>query len=140
MWMTIYSQYMLRQEFSKLERQKTDKPSLKEYDQLIKGARNSRFHNMLHIKNTMKVDMDGVSIHAKTMTLFNEFSRNNTSVNFEYEDQKLIEILTTFTRAGEKSVSDEFWEQNLAIMKATCTLINDLCFSLKSLRLLKKGR
>jgi len=134
-WMTIHSQYVLKSEFSKLDWQKTNKPSIPEYSRLIKGARNSRFHNMMNMKNTIEVDMNRISIQAKRLVFFNEYS-NKGKNNFEFKDQQLIDVLIEFNRAAEKSVSDSFWTQNLAIMNAAYNLVFDFTDSLKLLRLL----
>ena len=134
-WMTIYSQYLVKREFSKLDWQKTNKPSIAEYSRLIKGARNSRFHNMMNMNNTLEVDMNDISIQAKRLIFFNDYTNKNQN-SFEFQDQQLIDVLVEFNRVAEKTVSDNFWTQNLAIMKAAHNLVLDFTESLKLLRLL----
>ena len=136
-WMTIFSQYKLKSEFDKLSWESTTKPSLNEYDGLIKGARNSRFHNLFNVKNTVSVELNGINLRALNFTLFSEYiGRGQTNNVFEYEDKQLIDVLSEFTRTSEKTVSEEFWSQNLQVMKATLILVNDICDSLKLLCLL----
>lgn len=135
-WMTIYSQYKLKKQFSKLEWEKNNKPSIAEYSRLIKGARNSRFHNMMNMSNTLEVDMNNISIQAKRLVFFNEYT-NKDKNNFEFQDQQLIDVLIEFNRVAEKTVSDDFWTQNLEIMKAAKNLVLDFTESLKLLRLLE---
>ena len=135
--MTIFSQYKLKSEFDKLSWESTTKPSLNEYDGLIKGARNSRFHNLFNVKNTVSVELNGINLRALNFTLFSEYiGRGQTNNVFEYEDKQLIDVLSEFTRTSEKTVSEEFWSQNLQVMKATLILVNDICDSLKLLCLL----
>ncbi|MDY6993860.1 MAG: hypothetical protein SVR94_14835 [Pseudomonadota bacterium] len=134
-WLTIYSQYLVKLEFSRLDWQKTNKPSIAEYSRLIKGARNSKFHNMMNMNNTLEVDMNNIIIQAKRLIFFNEYPNKNQN-NFEFQDQQLIDVLVEFNRVAEKNVSDDFWTQNLAIMKAANNLVRDFTESLKLLRLL----
>jgi len=134
-WMTIFSQYKLKDEFDKLSWETVTKPSLNEYDVLIKGARNSRFHNLFNVNNTVTVDLEGINLRAIKLTLFNEYAgRNQMTNNFDYEDKQLIDVLKEFTRTSEKTVSEVFWSQNLEIMKATNKLIEEISESLKLLK------
>jgi hypothetical protein len=52
---------------------------------------------------------------------------------FVYEDKALVEVLTEFTRAGEKAVSPQFWNRNLAVMQSTIDLLDGTSSALKLL-------
>lgn len=138
LWMTINSHYKLFKAFKNIDWQQSNKPSLSEYENLIKGVRNARFHNFLDIKNTLEVNLEGIMLEARKMTFFGEYQRTGTSNTFEYEDQQLIEVFTEFSRASENLVSDEFWNKNLEVLEATYQLVDDICYSLKILRLLEE--
>ena len=134
-WMTINSQYQLKEKFNKFDLDGKKKPSLDDYEESIKSARNSTFHNLFKLNNTIEVDLNEVIIKAKKLTFFNEYkSRSLTQNNFEYQDEQLISVLTEFTRTSEKILPYEFWEQNLEVMKTTYELVSDICESLKLLR------
>ncbi len=136
-WMTLQSQYNLYLAFTKLDWQKEGKPEISLYIRLIKDARNSRFHNLFRISNTIEVDLDGISLQAKYLRFFTEYkTRNSKQKNFEFEENELIDLFMDFSRTTEKQVSKRFWEQNLFIMKSSITFFNDFCDSLKMLRTL----
>jgi len=135
LWMTINSHYELYEAFRNIDWQQANKPSLGEYDSLIKGVRNARFHDFLDIKNTLDVNLKGIMLEARRMTFFGEYQRSGTPNTFEYEDQQLIEVFTEFSRVSENLVSDDFWEKNLKVMEKTYQFVEDINNSLKILRL-----
>ncbi len=136
-WLTLKSQYELYKTFSNLDWQKEGKPSLSLYMKLIKDARNSRFHKLFRINNTIEVDLNGINLKAKYLRMFSEYkSRSSVLSNFSYEEKQLIELLLNFTRTEERKVTKRFWNQNLDIMKSTLVFISDFCHSLKLLRTL----
>jgi len=136
-WLTLNSQYKLYKTFSKLDWQKEGKPSLSLYIKLIKEARNSRFHKLFNIKNTIEVNLEGINLQAKYLRMFSEY-KNRSSIlsNFSYEEKQLIELLLNFTRTDERKITTRFWKQNLEIMNSTLSLIVDFSESLKMLRTL----
>jgi len=134
--MTLNSQYNVKEAFSKLDFQNSNKPSLDDYSSMVKGARNHSFHNLFKLNNTIEVDLEGVNIKAKRLTFFEEFKKTPNS--FEFEDQQLINVLTEFNRTSEKFVPDVFWVQNLEVMKSIQNLVIDMCDCLKLLCLLNQ--
>jgi len=136
-WLTLNSQYKLYKTFSKLDWQKEGKPSLSLYIKLIKEARNSRFHKLFNITNTVEVNLEGINLQANYLRMFSEYNnRSSILSNFSYEEKQLIELLLNFTRTDERKVTTRFWKQNLEIMNSTLSLIVDFSESLKMLRTL----
>ncbi len=68
-----------------------------------------------------------------TLHLFPEYVARRSEEGIEYEDRALVEILADFTRVGERSVSPQFWERNLAVMEATVGLLTATSNALKLL-------
>jgi len=136
LWMTIKEQIELAEAFRNLPWARTkDKPSLDDYVELIHGARNRSFHNLLPFNRTIMAQLEGVPITARYLRLFPEYSstRSKTKNTLEYDDRQLVEILTEFTRAEQKYVSPDFWQRNLNVLNATCNLLAEVTNSLKTL-------
>lgn len=132
-WLTLVEWFRLSEHFRNLPWSKSKKkPSLGTYRDMIAGARNRAFHNIFPFTKTLRVQLKGVPIGAKSLTLFSEHSRKSENV-FDFEDKALVEILMEFTRAGERAVSPLFWRRNLDVMAATVALLSATSSSLKLL-------
>jgi len=132
-WMTLKEQILLTEAFRSLPwKRMNTKPSLDEYFRTISGARNSAFHHLFPFDRAIEVQLDGVSIAAKRLRLFSEYTSKSKNL-FEYEDQQLIELLTEFTRSEEIYVSPEFWQRNLNVMVTTIDLLSSVYASLNLL-------
>ncbi len=131
-WTTLSEQIYLEESFNSLPWERNSKkPSLEGYINLIHGARNRVFHNILNFQNTIEVNIEGINIQAKRLRIFSDFkSKKNI---FEYEDKDLIDILTEFTRSEEEYVSLDFWERNYEIMKSSIELLKAIKSSLISI-------
>ena len=126
LWMTIKEQIELDEAFRCLPWLHTiHKPSFTEYMNMISGVRNRSFHHLLPFNHTIQVQLDGISIAAKHLRMFPEHSsaRGKYHIGLEYEDRVLVEILTEFTRAEQRSVLPNFWRSNLDVMTATINLL-----------------
>jgi hypothetical protein len=122
-WLTIKEQILLAEAFRSLPWKRiSTKPSLDEYFKTISGARNSAFHHVFPFDRAIEVELEGVSIAAKRLRIFSEYTSKSKN-SFEFEDQQLIELLTEFTRSDELYVSPEFWQRNLNVMIATVELL-----------------
>ena len=133
-WCTIDEWFRLADAFRSLPWSKLkQKPSLDAYQQTINAARNRAFHRLLPVENTLRVNFEGKTLGRITLHLFPEYLARRTEETIEYEDRALVEILTDFTRVGEKSVSPRFWERNLAVMEATVDLLAATSSALKLL-------
>lgn len=132
LWMTLKEQIQLAEAFRTLPWARlSTKPSLDEYHKTISSARNSSFHHLFPFDRAIEVQLDGVSVVAKRLRLFSEYTPSSKNKNlFEYEDQQLIDLLTEFTRSEEVRVSLEFWQRNLDVMNATVNLLSEICSSL----------
>jgi hypothetical protein len=133
-WCTIDEWFRLADAFRSLPWSKLkQKPSLDAYQQTINAARNRAFHRLLPVDNTLRVDLEGKTLGIVTLHLFPEYLARRTEETIEYEDKALVEILTDFTRVGERSVSPQFWTRNLAVMKSTTDLLTATSSALKLL-------
>jgi hypothetical protein len=131
-WLTSYEKYKFSFEIKKLPWEKIGgKADLSNYINTIKSARNKAFHNLLQFNQTIDVQMENVTIKPLKLRFFSEYkSKENI---FDYEDRELIEILTEFTRSGERYVAYDFWKRNLSVMESSLELITAISNSLKLL-------
>jgi hypothetical protein len=136
LWMTLSAHHNLSEAFRCLPRSRDqNKPSLSNYREMIHGARNRAFHNLLPFGQSIQVDLDGINIKAKRLRLFSEYKLKSENV-FDFEDKQLVEILTEFTRADEKYVTPDFWKRNHDVMIATAQLVAAVSDAIKALNLL----
>lgn len=126
LWSTISDHYALAAAFSALPWAKVrrKKASLELYQQIIGGARNRAFHNLLSFDRPIESDLQGVSVRARTLTILSAHGKRNR-VPFDYEDRELIEVLGELTLAPETKVSLNFWKRNGAVMKAFEVLLRE---------------
>ncbi len=118
LWCTIHEQFDVATAFRNLPWTKsTKKPSLSRYQEIINGARNRAFHNLLSFDRTIEIDLHGVPIGARSLTLLPAHSRRKTYTAFDYEDRELVEVLTELTLAPETAVSMDFWKRNANVMQ-----------------------
>lgn len=124
LWLTLAENVDLADAFARLPfgTASSRKPSLKTYADIIGGARNRAFHDFFAFDRPFEVDLAGVSIQAKHLRLFHAHGRAAGDA-FDYEDRELVEVLRTFTRAPEHTVSLEFWRRNLDVLVATRNLV-----------------
>ncbi|MHB1530384.1 MAG: hypothetical protein ACYCXT_13370 [Acidiferrobacteraceae bacterium] len=124
LWCTIREHFDVAAAFRDLPWTKsTKKPSLSRYQEIINGARNKAFHNLLAFDRTIESDLHGVSISARSLTLLPAHGRRKAHVAFDYEDRELIEVLTELTLAPETAVSMEFWKRNAHVMETFASLL-----------------
>jgi hypothetical protein len=133
-WCTIDDWFRLEDTFRSLPWSKLkQKPSLDIYQGTINAARNRAFHHLLPVNKTLQVDLEGKTLGILRLRLFPEYSSRKNAEGFVYEDKALVEVLTEFTRAGEKAVSPQFWNRNLAVMQSTIDLLDGTSSALKLL-------
>lgn len=136
LWMTLSAHHNLSEAFRCLPRTRDqNKPNLSNYREMIHGARNRAFHNLLPFGQSIEVDLDGINIKARRLRLFSEYKLKAENV-FDFEDKQLVEILTEFTRADEKYVPPDFWKRNHDVMTATAQLVAAVSDAIKALNLL----
>lgn len=118
LWCTIKEHFDVAEAFRKLPWTKsTKKPSLERYREIISGARNRAFHNLLAFDRTIRASLAGVQVNALSLTLLPPHGRRKGTPPFDYEDREMVEILTELTRAPEVAVPFEFWEKNAVVME-----------------------
>ena len=116
-WCTLPQHFELAEAFRALPWAKiTGKPSLKLYQEVVNGARNRAFHNLLGFDRSLFSDLTGVTIKARSLTLLPAHTRRKGHVPFDYEDRELVEVLSQLTLAPETAVSMEFWKRNADVM------------------------
>ena len=119
LWCTVKEHFDVAEAFRTLPWTKSHKkPSLERYREIIGGARNRAFHNLLAFDRTIEADLGGVDVKARRLTLLPAYGRRKTTVPFDYEDREMVEILTELTRAPEVAVPFDFWKKNAAVMES----------------------
>lgn len=119
LWCTVKEHFDVAEAFRNLPWTKSDKkPSLERYREIIAGARNRAFHNLLAFDRTIEADLEGVDVKARRLTLLPAYGRRKTTVPFDYEDREMIEILAELTRAPEVAVPFNFWKKNAVVMES----------------------
>lgn len=132
-WCTVDGWFHLAESFKNLPWAKNTKPSLDAYQKIVNAARNKAFHHLLPVDNTLRVQMEGTKLGTVTLSLFPEYIARNANETMDYEDRGLVELLTNFTRVSQKSVSQQFWQKNIAVMEATVKLLSQTSATLKLL-------
>lgn len=119
LWGTIYYHFLQNQKLmdipSLVPGRKVD---LKKYEQMIRGARNNRFHQMTDFKRTLQIELPEDAIKSTTLTIFSDFSDKGGN-KLTYKDKEIVDVLTEFYRVEEIILPDDFWEKNYEVMKAT---------------------
>ena len=134
LWLTVAENFELAQAFRRLPfgTESLRKPSLKTYADVIGGARNHAFHDFFAFDRPFEVDLSGVTLQAHRLLLFHAHRRAPENA-FDYEDRELIEVLRSFTRAPERSVSMDFWRRNLDVLRSVRALTNAIRDALHTL-------
>lgn len=141
LWCTIKEHFDLAQAFRNLPWTKSDKkPSLERYREIINGARNRAFHNLLALDRTIEVDLAGVAVQARRLILFPPYGKRKTTVTFDYQDREIVEILSELTRAPEVAVPFDFWRKNAEVMRAFEKLLQSTERALWLLNNARKGK
>jgi hypothetical protein len=118
LWCTIKEHFDIAEAFRNLPWTKSrKKPSLERYQEIIGGARNRAFHNLLALDRTVEANLEGVQIGARRLTLFPPYSRLKSNVPFDYEDREMVQVLSELTRAPETTVPLDFWKKNDVVME-----------------------
>ena len=116
-WCTLPQHFALAETFRGLPWTKIKgKPSLKRYQEVVNGARNRAFHNLLGFDRSLFSDLTGIDVKARSLTLLPAHARRKGHVAFDYEDRELVEVLSQLTLAPETAVSMEFWRRNADVM------------------------
>ena len=116
-WCTSSKQLGLARAFKELPWVKSKKkPNLQRYREIISGARNKAFHNLIPFDRSIEVDLTGVSIEATSLKLFPAYAKRQEAQALDYKDREVVEVLAQFTRAPETLVPVEFWERNGHVM------------------------
>lgn len=125
LWATIAQHSRLAQSIQELPWATGSKASLKQYKDMVGGARNHAFHDLIRLDRSVHVEVSSVTLKARRLRLFAPYtsSRSAAGNTLEYEDQELIDILTRFTHAPETVISAEFWRKNSNVMHGLRDLV-----------------
>ncbi len=127
LWCTIKEQYDIAEAFNNLPwTENHRKPSLKSYRDIISGARNHAFHNLLAFERTIEADLSGVQLNARRLTILPPYSRHKSAVPLDYQDREMVDVLAELTRAPEVPVSLDFWRKNAVVMEAFAKLLKSM--------------
>jgi len=117
LWCTLGQHFELAEAFRALPWTRAKgKASLKGYQEIINGARNRAFHNLLGFDRSLISDLTGVTIKARSLTLLPAHGKRKAQIPFDYEDRELVEVLSLLTLAPETAVSIDFWKRNADVM------------------------
>jgi hypothetical protein len=135
LWETYYYHYQLDESIRLLPWLKQNtKPSLAEYINTIKKARNKSFHRLIPFSKAFEVALPENSIKDANLRIFSEFGSKSYSNKLEYKDKELIDVLMEFTRTSEEIVTVNFWEKNSKVIEATITLLKEISKVIRELR------
>lgn len=133
LWGTIAEHFALSTAFHALPWSRSkSKPSLKNYQQTIADARNSAFHNLFPFRKSLRILLPETALGAPELQIFSEHTKKSEN-QLVYRDKELIEVLTEFTRARERSLPLSFWQKNLDVMNATIALFEQTNTFVKAL-------
>jgi hypothetical protein len=136
-WCTLLEQWTLHQAFASLPWSALGrKEKLEEYKSIVSQARSHAFHHVLPFDSTVEIDLSTSDVRAEKIRLFVPFGQKEGR-GVHLKDQKLAEVLSEFSRAKERPVSQIFWKANLAVMQAACNLAEEV---LSALVLIHNGR
>lgn len=119
LWGTVGKQFSLSDAFKDLPWTRAkNKPSLKNYIDMIGNARNSTFHKFFPFRRTMDMKLPDDTFAEFNLRIFSEFT-NKKNNKLNYTDKDLVEVLTEFTRTNEHRLSPSFWHKNVIVMEKT---------------------
>lgn len=119
LWGTVGKQFSLSDAFKDLPWTRAkNKPSLKNYIDMIGNARNSTFHKFFPFRRTMDMNLPDDTFADFNLRIFSEFT-NKKNNKLNYTDKDLVEVLTEFTRTNEHRLSPSFWHKNVIVMEKT---------------------
>ena len=135
LWLTFNYHYQLTESIRLLpwSRQAT-KPSINNYVNTIKKARNKSFHRLIPFSKAFEVHLPDKSIKNISLRIFSEYGFSKKANRLEYEDKELIDVLMEFTRTSEEIVPKDFWNKNLSVLENTAMLLDKTA---EAFRLLK---
>lgn len=123
LWLTINEHFMISEAFKNLPwTSRENKPSVKDYQEKIGGARNHAFHDFFFIDRTIDVNLTNVKVPANKLILFPEF-KDRQKAAFQYKDKDLVDVINELSRSSEVMVDFEFWRRNLEVIKSFESLL-----------------
>lgn len=136
-WCTVDAQWALHSAFAHLPWSALGrKESLHEYQEIVSQARNHAFHHVLPFDATVEINLLDSDVRAEKIRLFLPFGEKQGR-GVRIQDQELADVLSEFSRARQRPVSIRFWQANLGVMQAACTLAQRV---LESIMLIHEAR
>jgi hypothetical protein len=136
-WCTLKQQWALHRAFASLPWSALGrKEKLQEYQAIIAQARNYAFHHVLPFDSTVEIDLSTLDVRADTIRLFLPFGKTQGR-GVHLKDQRLADVLSEFSRAKLRPVSNVFWQANLKVMEEASQLAEHI---LETLLLLHEAR
>lgn len=132
LWLTISKFINLENKFQELSFGfSKKKPSLNDYESVIKNARNKSFHQLFPFNKSLRFELE--ALKKVSVTIFSNHG-NKEGNKMTYKDQELYDLLRSFTRVNEQIVSKSFWIKNEDVMVAIFELIIATSRGIKSTR------
>lgn len=131
-WMTISKYFKIENSFQNLPKGFSNKkPDIKEYESIIKNARNKTFHQLFPFSKSLEFNIS--RLKDIKLRMFSDYG-NKKQNQLTFQDKELADLLLGFTRVVEQNVSDEFWRKNLDVMIAINEMIKSVSKSLKLIK------
>lgn len=132
LWLTLSKYFNLDNKFKDLPFGfSKKKASLSDYESIIKNARNKSFHQLFPFNKSLRFELK--SLEKVSVTIFSNHGKKDGN-KMTYKDQKLYDLLRSFTRVNEQVVSKNFWIKNEYVMQAVNELINATSNGIKTTR------
>lgn len=131
-WMTISKYFKIENSFQNLPKGFSNKkPDIKEYESIVKNARNKTFHQLFPFSKSLEFNI--TRLNDIKLRMFSDYG-NKKQNQLTFQDKELADLLLGFTRVVEQNVSDEFWRKNLDVMIAINEMIKAVSKSLKLIK------
>ncbi|MCB9895682.1 MAG: hypothetical protein H6839_14650 [Planctomycetes bacterium] len=132
LWCTLDKQIALESTINALPWNNLgEKASLEAYHGVISNARSHAFHHIWPFDSTCEVDLRQSSVQAEYVRLFAPYGKDKGRLRVV--DQELLDVFTQFSRGHDRTVADNFWSLNVAVLRAVRDLVGDLLDSLVEL-------
>jgi hypothetical protein len=131
-WLTLSKSFNLDNKFKDLPFGFSKmKPSLSDYESVIKNARNKSFHQLFPFNKSLRFELE--ALEKVSVTIFSTFGKKDGN-KMTYKDQELYDLLRSFTRVNEQIVSKAFWKKNEIVMQSIQELIIATSIGIKATR------
>ncbi len=141
MWGTFMSHYEVVEAIRGLPwRRQVTKPSLGEYINTVKRARNKSFHRLLPFTKPIDVDLPSQALRDVRLRFFSEYGSRDKANRMDFRDKDVVDLLLEFTRTSQETVAEGFWKKNLRVMESSRAMVEQTAAFLKSCLAAQSGQ